>query len=192
MMEPCERLDEGVIMPSIEAWPKPTAEILADIEALDLDPIEVKLMDESEGHRWSREYADLMIREYRRFLQLNIMHPDQTIVCSTEVDHVWHAHILDTQKYADDCERTFGFFLHHFPYFGMRGEEDAAALQRSFEESNVLYEQAFGEIRPELDASKCNTCGAGSCGHPHPWCSTCTGVSGTESPLRPDRRPTLA
>lgn len=28
---------------------------------------------------------------------------------------MWHAHILFTQKYAADCDRIFGSFLHHFP-----------------------------------------------------------------------------
>jgi hypothetical protein len=178
-------------MSASEPWPKPTHEIISSIEALDLDPIEVKLMDEDEGYGWSRDYADLMVREYRRFLHLNILHPDRTIVCSTEVDKVWHAHILDTRKYAEDCERAFGFFFHHFPYFGMRGEEDAAELQRAFDESSALYEQEFGEKRPELDASTCNTCGAGSCGHPHPWCSKCSGMTDAASPIQPDIRPAL-
>ena len=83
-----------------QALSKPIAEILANIEALDLDPIEVKLMDQDEGYGWPRPYADLMVREYRRFLQMNILYPERTIVCSTEVDKVWHAHILDTRKYA--------------------------------------------------------------------------------------------
>lgn len=174
------------------AWPKPTDEIIAAIYTLDLDPIKVKLMDETEGYGWDREYTDLMVREYQRFLHLTIKHPERAIVCSTEVDRVWHAHILDTRKYAEDCERVFGFFFHHFPYFGMRGEEDAANLQRSFEESNQLYFEEFGEQRPELDASKCNSCGAGSCGHDYPWCSKCSGDNATNSVLMAGVRPTLA
>ena len=171
---------------------KSVDEILASIGTLDLDPIRVKLMDDKEGPGWSRDHTDLMVREYLRFLHLTIKYPERTVVCSTEVDEVWHKHILDTYKYAEDCERVFGFFFHHFPYFGMRGDEDAASLQAAFDESNELYLEEFGESRTELDASNCNTCGAGSCGHTHPWCSTCSGVSGDTSPLRPELRPTLA
>jgi hypothetical protein len=58
-----------------------------------------------------------------------------------------------------DCERIFGFFLHHFPYFGMRGEEDAADLHAAYDETIELYRAAFGKLpagvwRPE-DSMKC-------------------------------------
>ena len=43
-------------------------------------------------------------------------------------------HILDTRAYSRDCEFLFGRFLHHFPYFGMRGDADRAALDRTFRE----------------------------------------------------------
>src|SRR5439155_1429263 len=35
--------------------------------------------------------------------------------------------------------------LHHFPYFGMRGEEDAANLAEAGNTTNRLYEKEFGE-----------------------------------------------
>ena len=41
-------------------------------------------------------------------------------------------HILDTRKYAADCEAAFGHFVHHFPYLGLRGEEDTKALEAAF------------------------------------------------------------
>ena len=42
------------------------------------------------------------------------------------VDELWHAHILDTRAYRDDCYRIFGFFYDHYPYFGLRDAADAA------------------------------------------------------------------
>jgi hypothetical protein len=60
------------------------------------------------------------------------------------VDKFWHGHILDTLKYAEDCDVIFGRFLHHFPYFGMRGAEDAANLARAGEVTQRLYLQEFG------------------------------------------------
>jgi hypothetical protein len=39
----------------------------------------------------------------------------------------------------------FGYFLHHFPYFGMRGEDDAAALRAASERMHEIYEREFGE-----------------------------------------------
>jgi hypothetical protein len=42
----------------------------------------------------------------------------------------------------------FGYFLHHFPYFGMRGEDDAAALRAASERMHEIYEREFGEALP--------------------------------------------
>jgi hypothetical protein len=61
-----------------------------------------------------------------------------------DVDTFWHYHILDTRKYAADCQAVFGQFLHHFPYSGLRGNEDAAAHEAACERMRVLYEETFG------------------------------------------------
>src|SRR5687767_6601564 len=98
------------------------------IEQLDLGLIKMKLTDPEEGQGWSREYADRVEIGYKRFLTLLAKYPDEVIACTKDVDRFWHAHILDTMKYADDCAQIFGFFLHHYPYFGMRGEQDAKDL----------------------------------------------------------------
>ena len=120
-------------------------EMLAAIQALDLDCIKLKLMDKEEGMGWSRGHADRIELEYRRFLALMARFPGETIAPTKDVDKFWHGHILDTMKYAEDCERAFGYFLHHFPYFGMRGEEDAKNLDAAAERMHALYEREFGE-----------------------------------------------
>ena len=38
---------------------RPTEQVVAAIQALDLDPIKFKLMDHEEGQGWSREYDAL-------------------------------------------------------------------------------------------------------------------------------------
>jgi hypothetical protein len=124
---------------------RPREQVIAAIQALDLDPIKFKLMDHEEGQGWSREYVDQMAIEYKRFLTLSVKYPDETIAPSKDVDKFWHGHILDTMKYAEDCENVFGYFLHHFPYFGMRGEEDAANLAEAGKTTNRLYEKEFGD-----------------------------------------------
>jgi hypothetical protein len=123
----------------------PVEQTVAAIQALDLDPIKFKLMDPEEGQGWSREYVDQMAIEYKRFLTLSVKYPEETIAPSKDVDKFWHGHILDTMKYAEDCQNVFGYFLHHFPYFGMRGEEDAANLAEAGRTTNRLYEEEFGE-----------------------------------------------
>lgn len=131
---------------------KPVEQIVAGIQALDLDPIKVKLMDAEEGHGWTREYADAMETAYKRFLTLLVKHPEATVAPSKEIDKFWHAHILDTIKYGQDCKRVFGYFLHHFPYFGLRGEEDAAQLAQAGVAMERLYQAEFGEPMPQASA----------------------------------------
>jgi hypothetical protein len=43
---------------------------------------------------------------------------------------------------------VFGYFLHHFPYFGMRGEQDAADLSAAAARMHAIYEREFGEPLP--------------------------------------------
>lgn len=124
---------------------KPVAQVVAAIQALDLGPIKLKLTDPEEGQGWSREYVERMALAYKRFLTLLVKFPDETIAPTKDVDKFWHAHILDTQKYAADCENVFGYFLHHFPYFGMRGEQDAADLRAAAARMQEIYAREFGE-----------------------------------------------
>jgi len=133
---------------------RPIGQVVAAIQALDLGPIKFKLMDPEEGQGWSREYVERMELAYRRFLTLLATHPGETLAPSKDVDKFWHGHILDTLKYAEDCDKVFGCFLHHFPYFGMRGAEDAANLARAAEMTQRLYRQEFGG-KPESAVAYC-------------------------------------
>jgi len=113
---------------------KPVHEIVAAIESLDLEQVKLKLMHPEAGEGWSREVVDALESDYKRFLTLHAKYPDTEIVPSREIDEFWHAHILDTMKYADDCERTFGYFLHHMP----------SVEVRSGEQTTELYKKEFG------------------------------------------------
>jgi hypothetical protein len=130
--------DKGEVMTS-------TQTNFATIEALDLDPIKVKLMHKESGEGWSLEQANAVEFEYRRFLYLMKKFPRAGAAPRSDVDIFWHYHILDTLKYARDCEAVFGHFLHHFPYVGLRGEDDLALHERAGERMQELYEETFGE-----------------------------------------------
>lgn len=135
------------------------------IETLDLDPIVVKLMDKVEGKGWDLGYARLIESEYRKFLLLLLKYPNEAIVPAREVDEFWHYHILDTLKYEEDCKSIFGYFMHHFPYFGMRGKEDANNLKQAWKKTCELYIECFGEpdsyVKEHVWASsgRCPNCG---------------------------------
>jgi hypothetical protein len=120
---------------------------------LDLEPIKMKLMHAASGEGWSLEKANAVEKEYRRFLCLMKIYPDEDTAPLVDVDTFWHYHILDTMKYAADCEQVFGYFLHHYPYVGMRGEDDEQFRLDSGDRMRELYEATFGEAYPGAEAS---------------------------------------
>lgn len=123
------------------------------ISNLDLDAIKVKLMQKTGGKGWTAAHADAVEKEYRRFLHLMRKFPNEVAAPLVDVDTFWHGHILDTRKYAVDCEQVFGYFLHHFPYLGLRGGgDDEQAHQRAGEKMREIYEQTFDEPYPSLQA----------------------------------------
>ncbi|HEY1150234.1 MAG TPA: glycine-rich domain-containing protein-like, partial [Pseudoduganella sp.] len=122
-----------------------SSESFKAIADLDLEPIKVKLMHVESGEGWSLEKVNAVEFEYRRFLYLMKMFPNEQTAPLMDVDIFWHYHILDTMKYAIDCEKVFGYFLHHFPYIGLRGEDDEEAHERVGNRMKELYEETFGE-----------------------------------------------
>lgn len=132
-----------------------------EVQMLDLSMVKAKLQDKDEGQGWNAEECDDVELEYKRFLELKRLYPDKDIVPNGSIDKFWHQHILDTAQYAEDCLRIFGYFLHHYPYFGMNGEADAKNLSNAFEETKFLYQQHFGEeyvgFAKRCKAPKCRT-----------------------------------
>ena len=132
----------------------------APIAALDLSPIKTKLMHKESGEGWTLEQANLIETEYRRFLYLMKAFPHVPTAPLEDVDTFWHYHILDTMKYARDCEQAFGYFVHHYPYLGLVGENGMELLQQAGEHMRALYESTFGvsyvrplrtDVAPEAD-----------------------------------------
>lgn len=140
------------------------------IQSLDLEPIIVKLIDEKDGKGWSMQQALAATNEYRKFLFLVGLSLDDPkagpIVPWGGVDEVWHTHILDTEKYQRDCNVLFGQFLHHFPYYGMRGEEDRQNLVQSAKETLDQVIKHFGEFLDGLNPYRQvpDTCSGKWCG----------------------------
>ena len=117
----------------------------AAFEALDLNPIKLKLMHAASGEGWSETRANAIETEYRRFLFLMKKYPDAGASPTVDVDTFWHYHILDTMKYARDCEAAFGFFLHHYPYVGIAAGTEGEHVQAG-ERMRALYEAEFGVV----------------------------------------------
>jgi alpha-ketoglutarate-dependent taurine dioxygenase len=118
-----------------------------DIASIDLEMVKMKLRELHEGIGWTAEQVEDAEIEYKRYLHLtrHFPYPNYSIVPNKIMDTMWHYHILDTRAYHRDCERVFGHYLHHFPYFGLRGDDDAQNLHAQFEKTKEYYLQTFGE-----------------------------------------------
>ena len=111
------------------------------VNQLDFTMLKRKMIQENS---WTVEFCDEVESLYRNFLALNARYPDRKICPTGPIDTFWHAHILDTRAYMRDCQVVFGEYLHHFPYFGMRGPDDQAALPNAFRESVEMFIAHFG------------------------------------------------
>jgi hypothetical protein len=90
---------------------------------------------------WTSSESKAVARLYRNHLWLCQKYPDEHLAPATKkADLLWHIHILHTEKYAADCQRAFGRFLHHRP-------SPDASLSREREiianRTRELYEREF-------------------------------------------------
>lgn len=145
-------------------------EALAKVQMIDFRQIRFKLANDKDGERWSIQDIEKAQLLYTCFITLLLAYRHLPITLAPPVlaDKFWHQHILDTRKYMKDCNELFGEYLHHFPYFGMRGKEDAEELQTAGRTTWKLMEEHFGHIQAcrelfdELKVGDCSNCG-GSC-----------------------------
>ncbi len=122
------------------------AQVMNRVAALDLAPIKFKISSKEDGFGWTPEHVEEIELGYKRFLALLALHPGQQLAPTRDIDKFWHAHILDTRKYAADCELVFGGFLHHNPYLGMLGDEER--LGQAAQALHNLFASDFGEAVP--------------------------------------------
>jgi hypothetical protein len=101
---------------------------------------------------WSMQNAQDAVELYKNYLWIVLKYKNQFpfIPPSKEIDYIWHAHILDTKKYHQDCIDIFGTYLHHDPYFGLNGLQDEQKLHDSFAITQNLHFKEFGEYIYEI------------------------------------------
>lgn len=75
---------------------------------------------------WDNTFCTLICAAYREFIDCKRFWRDWNATLlspSIPVDQMWHQHLLDTQRYFDDCQLLVGRMIHHNP----DGDVDAAA-----------------------------------------------------------------
>ncbi|MDP9175259.1 MAG: hypothetical protein M3O30_15540 [Planctomycetota bacterium] len=112
------------------------------IAALDLTTARQKFAVRKSLFWWLTKNPHRVESEYRQFLYLIAANPGKTVVpWSRDLDDFWHAHILDTAKYAQDCQALTGSFIHHNPHL-----PEGSPLHRvAFSDTREMYRAAFGE-----------------------------------------------
>jgi hypothetical protein len=161
-----------------------TASAIAAIDTLDLGAIKTKLMHRASGEGWSAAHADAVEVEYRRFLTLMKLYPNESTAPLVDVDTFWHYHILDTAKYAADCASAFGYFLHHYPYLGLDGEEDEANRDTAGARMEELYAATFGTGMTSTIPAASAWCGAATSAPARQataWCGAATSAPAQQS-----------
>jgi len=125
---------------------RPIEQVVAAIQVLDLESVKTRMMDPVRGEGWTREYADSIEVTYKNYLTMLAKYPEdaEDIALSQDTDEFWHTHILQTTKYATDCQAVFGNFLHHEPHLEEITPEYQDKKDASAEKTRRLYEREFG------------------------------------------------
>ena len=112
------------------------------VASLNTEILLVKMMHQFPT--WSLERLKKAMNEYKRFLMLVLDYGN--VAPSSDVDEVWHTHILTSRKYATDCLNVLGRkFIHHAPE-KKPGPKSRSA--KSFQNTLVQYKAVFGETAP--------------------------------------------
>jgi len=116
------------------------------VNNIDLSIISSKLnMPPPDGHGWTTKQVKEAIEYYGYFLTLCAEYPNLPIVPCYQVDQVWHTHILFTEKYASDCEKHIGRFIHHLPFVEGFAHQKSEDLMSAYETTNILMKKHFGK-----------------------------------------------
>ena len=93
-------------------------------------------------NRWSPEFADRVIGEYKRFCYLAVR-AGHEVTPSDQVDQVWHLHLTYSRDYWQlFCPEVLGCELHHGPTAG--GPLERGRYFEQYAETLRSYEVVFG------------------------------------------------
>ena len=103
-------------------------------EELELNSVRDALIEKRD---WSLERAEAARAEYVRFLTLLQRRPGFMVIPwsneegQDDLDQFWHQHILDTAKYAADCNALFGRMIHHNPHLVRGSGDETDAIKKT-------------------------------------------------------------
>ena len=167
------------------------------ISNIDLELIEKDL---TRTLGWSQSKCEDRITEYKKFMYLCSTNTDKTksMIPSKDVDEVWHAHILRTEKYVSDCQVAGKQYIHHLPTHSNAPPANPSEFENG---TKCLYEKVFGTLPQSwrgcinkvaecvnackcdydnqgeklTDCGTCSYCGNCQDDNADDWCGSCTG-----------------
>lgn len=97
-------------------------------------------------NRWRADFAQRVIREYKRFCYLAVM-AGHEVTPSDAVDQAWHLHLTYSRDYWERfCPEVLGAPLHHGPTAG--GKVERTRYYDQYAATLKSYQEAFGEPPP--------------------------------------------
>ncbi|MEQ8995121.1 MAG: TIGR04222 domain-containing membrane protein [Coleofasciculus sp. B1-GNL1-01] len=127
----------------------PQTELYKRIQAFSLDQLDDQLSFSkrlAKDNRWSLDYTQRVIEEYKKFTFLAVAagHP---VAPSEQVDQVWHLHLSYTRSYWQEfCPKILQTPLHHEPSRG--GSSEQLKFEDLYSRTLESYKHFFGQIPP--------------------------------------------
>lgn len=121
-----------------------------NLRELDLNLVAERLIT---TYKWTKKQALTACAQYKNYLFLLKKYRHQYLLPpSTDIDEVWHNHILHTKEYIEFCNHAFGEYLHHSPGHGESAKERNKKFENLFETTQELYRRETGDyiyaVRP--------------------------------------------
>lgn len=117
----------------------------------------IQKLVEANSEQWNFVRAEKAVLDYQRYMAVTKALGGVQLVPNGDIDEIWHMHVLDTRAYMQDCDALFGEYLHHYPYFGMLGEENQQQWFDVQAQSEQFWQRLFNEplYRNDSVAQKC-------------------------------------
>jgi hypothetical protein len=125
-----------------------------------------QLINEHDGMTGDR--AVRTVGQAVAFLKTCVDNPGRHFRPSRAVDLGWHQFILNTQDYAEFCQRVAGYFIHHVPEDNAAPSNSRSALREALTPTVEAMRASGFEVDDELweaSAGKCTQC--------HQGCTNC-------------------
>ncbi len=145
--------------------PETSRDLLHRLDTFNAPYLEEKLL-QKDVFNTSEEYLQHLV-EFKKYVFLATITPENMAMTSPKVDEVWHQFILFTREYHAFCSQFVGRYLHHTPKTSHTPMNEEIPIDQFVK----AYKTYFGEI-PELwnissaktSCSSCCSSGCASCG----------------------------